>query len=355
MKTYCKPAVIDIESAGFCLTGTKKAFKGKLKRNDFQRELIGTGVIKRSEIAQERLDKQGKHPKTDAAIAAYNEMLTECIVNRDLGLLPIRQFEREDGLTHKLRTICQESVKQQVLEYIAVEALMPLFRAKLLPVQYGSIPGRGQVAGKRKIERILRRKLTKDTAVIKGDVKKAYPSVTTGCVMELLRRDIGKNKPLLWFIGALMENYPDGHLCIGSYLSTWLFNYVMSYVLRYMLDQYQIRRGIRTKLVHATVCYADDFSLFGNYSQLKKVLKKTSRWCTATLHININPAWTIYRLSSFEAEKELQKLRKSGCKKRTQGVDMVGFVYGAPIPSSGAGCSGESAGRSSGHGRTCRT
>lgn len=169
---------MNIDSAAFNLPATVKAFKGKLKRNDFQRELIHTGLIKKSEIAFERLDKHNDRPKTNAAIAAYNDYLTSCINERNLGLKPIRCFQRVDGLTQKLRDICQESPKQQVLEYIAVEALMPLFRAKLLPVQYGSIPGRGQVLGKRKIERILRTKLKCKIAVAKGDVKKAYPSVT---------------------------------------------------------------------------------------------------------------------------------------------------------------------------------
>ena len=53
---------------------------------------------------------------------------------------------------------------------------------------------------------------------MKGDVTKAYPSVTIPVVMEMLRRDIGKNKVLLWFLGALMSNYPGNHLCIGGYL-----------------------------------------------------------------------------------------------------------------------------------------
>lgn len=111
-------------------------------------------------------------PKTARAIRAYDEELTACIVRRDLNLLPIRCFQRVDGLTQKLRDICQESPKQQVMEYIAVEALHPLFRAKFLPVQYGSVPGRGQSLGKRKIERILRKKLTGKTDVAKGDVKR---------------------------------------------------------------------------------------------------------------------------------------------------------------------------------------
>lgn len=203
---------------------------------------------------------------------------------------------------------------------------MPLFRAKLLPVQYGSIPGRGQVLGKRKIERILRTKLKCKITVAKGDVKKAYPSVTVECSMTLLNRDIGKNKPLLWFVGALMENYPGDHLCIGSYLSTWLFNYVMSYVLRYAMSLAQCRRGVRTAYVKAIVCYADDFSLFGFYSQLVKVIRKSTKWAKDNLGINIKPAWQIYRPDTFEEEKEVHRERAAGSHRRTEGVDMMGFV-----------------------------
>lgn len=45
MKTYCKPADTDIESADQNLPAVKKCFDGKLKRKDFQRVLIRTGKI----------------------------------------------------------------------------------------------------------------------------------------------------------------------------------------------------------------------------------------------------------------------------------------------------------------------
>lgn len=135
-------------------------------------------------------------------------------------------FQRRDGMSQKLRTINSESPEQQLFEYIAHHALQPLFRAKILPCQCGSIPGRGQIGGKRQIERILRKKFhCENLDEVKCDVRHAYQSVMVECVMMLLRRDIGKNKPLLWFVGAVMSNYPDGCLMIGGYLPTWLFNY----------------------------------------------------------------------------------------------------------------------------------
>ncbi len=324
MRSFCRPAEVNIEDVAFNAPAVKKCFKGKLKRSDFRRLLISAGKITNREIAEERI--AGTHEKLDRAEERVAEMLTGRIRDRELKLKPIRQFKRADGLTHKVRDICQESPEQQVLEYIAVHALHPLFKARLYPCQHGSIPGHGQLRGKRQIERILRRKCRGRLTAIKGDITKAYPSVTVNCVMGLLRRDIGKNRVLLWFLEALMANYPDGHLCIGGYLPSWLFNYVMSFVIRYLQSAEKVRRGKHSKMVLATVCYADDFVIFGHSSNLEKVMRKTTAWCEETLGLRLKPAWQVYNISSFQDEKRQLKERRAGSRKRTQGVDMMGFV-----------------------------
>lgn len=324
MKTYCKPQRINIENWEANEIAVIECFKKKKYRNDFQRLLCSTGLITKKEIAEERLNKNtGRILKAERAVA---QMLTKRIIRRNLQLKPIREFQRVDGLTQKVRDICQESPEQQVFEYIAVYALKPLFKAKIMAIQYGSIPGKGGVAGKRKIERLLRRKFHEPIIAIKGDATKAYPSVTVEIAMKMLRRDIGKNKTLLWFLSALMENYPGEHLCIGGYLPAWLFNYIMSYVLRFLYDQAQIRRGKRHRLVYAITCYADDFTIYGDASKLKKALKKATTWAYDKIGLQIKPVWQFYKVASFEEEKQNLKERKGGSKKRTPGVDMMGYV-----------------------------
>lgn len=190
MKTYCKPADVNIEDWKYNEEAVIDCFRNKRGRRDFQRLLINTGTITKKELAEDMLNNEFK--RTLEAESEVAKMLTQDIINENLDLKPIRQFQRVDGLTQKLRDLCQEEPKQQVHEYIAVHALKPLFKAKILPTQYGSIPGKGGVAGKRKIERLLRRKFKGKIDVVKGDVKKAYPSVRVELVMEMLRRDIGK-------------------------------------------------------------------------------------------------------------------------------------------------------------------
>lgn len=324
MKTYCKPATVNIEDWKFNELAVVECFRNKRSRKDFQRLLCKTGKITKREIVEDQLNKDFK--RTLEAESEVAKMLTQRIINRDLQLKPIRQFQRIDGLTQKLRDICQESPEQQVLEYIGVYALKPLFGAKILPIQYGSIPNKGGVAGKRKIERLLRKKFHGKVVALKGDVTKAYPSVTVPIVMEMLRRDIGKNKVLLWFLGALMSNYPGNHLCIGGYLPAWLFNYVMSYVLRYIYEQAQIRRGKRNRLVYAIVCYADDFTIYGDVSKLKKAMKKATTWAHDKFGLKIKDIWQFYQVASFDEERENLEERRKGSKKRTPGVDMMGYV-----------------------------
>ena len=158
MKTYCKPKHVDIEDEENNRGSVFRCFLslGKLARNDFKKLLISTGKITRKELEEERREQVYK--KTNDAILAVSEDLTERIRSRELHLKPIRQFQRVDGISQKLRTLSQFTPEHQILEYIAVDALMPMFKAKILPIQYGSIPERGQPKGKRKIERLLRAK-----------------------------------------------------------------------------------------------------------------------------------------------------------------------------------------------------
>lgn len=325
MKTYCKPKTVNIEDAGFNSVAVHLGFSGKLRKEEFQKLLISTGKITQAELNEEL--RNNSCLKTLAAIDAVAEDLTQHIRERDLQLRPVFSFQRRDGISQKLRDLNSETAEQQLYEYMAHHALDPLFKAKILPCQCGSIPGRGQIGGKRQIERILRKKFhCENLDEVKCDVRHAYQSVTVECVMMLLRRDIGKNKPLLWFVGAVMSNYPDGCLMIGGYLPTWLFNYVMSYVLRYLLSLYKSRRGVRHNMVWAVVCYADDFSMYGKWSNLRRAIKNTTAWAKEALGLEIKGLWDISYISSFEEEKKMYEKRKHGSLERTPGVDMVGFV-----------------------------
>lgn len=100
MKTYCKPQKTDIENWEANEIAVIECFKKKKYRNDFQRLLCKTGLITKQEIAEDRLNKNtGRILKAERAVT---QMLTNRIVQRDLKLKPIREFQRVDGLTQKV-------------------------------------------------------------------------------------------------------------------------------------------------------------------------------------------------------------------------------------------------------------
>ena len=123
---------------------------------------------------------------------------------------------------------------------------MPLFDAKLLYCQYGSIPGKGQIRGAKKIQRILNKDFRgKRVDCYKCDISKAYPSTKTSLVLDLISKYCHKNKDIIYLTKIVMSNYPNDHLIIGGYFSTWAFNLVMSFVIRDLLSITKTRRGQR--------------------------------------------------------------------------------------------------------------
>ena len=120
-----------------------------------------------------------------------------------------------------------------------------------------------------------------------------------------------------------MNQLPDAHKISAK---TEKHSYSMSYVLRYIYEQAQIRRGKRNRLVYAIVCYADDFTIYGDVSKLKKAMKKATIWAHDKFGLKIKDIWQFYQVASFDEERENLEERRKGSKKRTPGVDMMGYV-----------------------------
>lgn len=159
MKTYCKnidltdpkvilPWVLD------CLQGDGKR-KAKWKRRDFQHLMAHYCQHSVQEI-RAAVKEHDMNVLLEAAQGLAEETAAR-IQRRELDLRPIRYFKRVDVSSRKEREISNESPMQQVFDFIAISALMPMLRAKILPHQYASIRGRGQAAGKRRLERWVRR------------------------------------------------------------------------------------------------------------------------------------------------------------------------------------------------------
>lgn len=197
--------------------------------------------------------------KLDVAIRLISVDVKLRIEDKSLNLEKPKISLRRDGMSGKVRKIALEPIMQQVIEHVVVGCMNELWSKKLCFHQYASIKGKGQTAGAKQIQKWV--KAGETTYFVKCDVIDCFGSIRHDVVMRFLRRDIGKNKKLLWCVKALLKCHSDNGigLLIGSLLSQFLCNYLLSYVYRHIDDLYKIRRGKRIRLVTHVLFYMDDF------------------------------------------------------------------------------------------------
>lgn len=282
MKTYCKN--VDITDPATIQPWVEKCLHGKENRGDFRQLLSVYG---------------------DAHGIAVE--ISRRILARQLNLRPIWFFERRDGLSGKIRTLGVEEPMQICMDYVAVNALMPLFKAKIGYYQCASIPGRGQVFGKKALEKWINGDPAHTRYYEKADIYHCYKSISAEVVERHLRRDV-KNETLIWFAMELVYTHGGG-LSIGSYLSQYLCNYLLSYVYHHASEQlYKVRRGKRIRLCYHVLMYMDDIYIGGNDKRnLKIAMRLLDKYMQKELGVSLKPNHSV---------KEVVK----------EGVDMMGYV-----------------------------
>lgn len=218
------------------------------------------------------------------------------IKNRSIRLSPINYQERIDPSSGKIRVIGIASIKQQVYDYICVNALKPMLNAKIGYYQCASIKGRGQKRAKKAIEKCIRKKYKKARYVIKSDIRKCYQSIRHDILFSLLERDV-KNDDVLYLTIALVTTYSGNGigLCIGTYLSQYLANYFLSYAYHYATEAACVSRKDRKtgkmKKIHPftrVVFYMDDMVFIGaNKKYMKQAMKTIVKYLIVKLNLEL--------------------------------------------------------------------
>lgn len=297
MKRYCKHIRLDAEwvKAAMleCLSDKwdRLDVAGFLAEYQEGRELLPKRAVQR----MIRTDRTWAEPLIQKAAI---EMAQE-IRDRKISFPAIRYSMRYDGNSGKIREIGVESIKQQVYDYVAVNALMELFNRKIGKYQCASIPGRGQVYGKEAIERWIRKNPDKARVAAKGDVHHCYPSVDIEKLMRFLRKQV-KNEDLLYLVETLLRPYRQG-LSIGSYLSQWLCNYFLSFAYHYAEQElYKVKKKkngqtVRTRLITRQLFYMDDILLIGTRkADVKKAMQMLIKFFKNELGLEIKANWKLF-------------------------------------------------------------
>lgn len=224
------------------------------------------------------------------------EMLNE-INNENIALSPIHYDTRVDRSSGKVRNIGISSIKQQVYDYIAVNAIKGMLLAKIGRYQCASLKYKGQKFGVKAIEKWIRKDPANTKYYCKEDIHHYYPSISHENIKKHLRRDI-KNDSILYLLFILIDTYDEG-LCIGSYLCQYLTNYYLSYVYHFIDNNcFSTRRNKRINWVSYKLFYMDDIILFsGNLKNLKKARKMINEYINSELNLEFKSDNNYHRVT----------------------------------------------------------
>lgn len=238
MKSYCKGLRVDRELVAAAYEKWRSGDSGR--KNEWR-------------VYQE-------HGSPDALI---DEIARE-VRERRLSFRPIRMYDRRDS--RKVRRIGQESVKQQVANYVAVEAMSDFLDARIGFYQVSSVAGKGSVFASRAVRSWVRED---GLYWVHLDVHKCYQSLGHGEITEILNRYV-RSSDVLYLCDVLLTTYERG-LNIGSYFSLKMAQLALSFGYHEVESMHSVRRGRSKRLVTHQLWYADDVYLFSHDKRDLKV------------------------------------------------------------------------------------
>ena len=294
MKRLCKNIdITDIEfiknAVTLCLSKSKKR-----KRNDTVKYFMAINDVDKDTVLKNLDDKEWLNNTIDK----ISKEIQEEIISDTINFPPIYYRDKIDGSSGKVRKIGIQNIKHQIYDYVAKEALNPLFK-RIGEYQFASIKGRGTTKGAKVIYRWLQDKRCK--YFVKLDIKKCFENVSHYDLMQFIERRV-KNDNLIRLLRILLGSFEKG-LSIGSYLSQWLCNLYMSYIYHSMMENvYTYRRTrtgrIRINLVKHCLIYMDDILLIG--SSYKHILAAARKVIikAGILGLEVKPHYNIMETKS---------------------------------------------------------
>lgn len=291
MKRYCKN--VDITDRKLIRKAVYKCLRNKYKRNDVLKMFSEYSGLPKDFIkgAFKEFGLRALQPFAEMVIDGIREELMQ----NNLKFKPIWYKEKVDASSQKVRRIGVQNIKQQIYDYIAVEALED-FLKRIGEYQCAAIKNKGQSYGIKAIKRWMRNKSIRYAG--QCDITKCYPSIDRAKLMEFLRKYI-KNEPLLNLIEKLIGTFEAG-LSIGSYLSQYLCNVFLSQIYHEIAEKmYRIRKKRdgttqRINLVLHQIFYMDDILILGsNAKDIHKAMKLITEKAKE-LGLKIKDNWIVF-------------------------------------------------------------
>lgn len=191
-----------------------------------------------------------------------------------------------DGINMKKREIIVPSFDEQVLHHMVVNVLEPIITKGMYTHVHGSIPKRGPVAGKKRIERWIRNDPKNCKYVLKMDIRHFFGSIPHDNLIRFISDRIHDKA----FINILTEiiNCTSVGLPLGFHTSHWLANWYLQKLDHYIKQDLGAGYYIR---------YMDDMVIFGaNKKKLHRYRRDIEVYLSRELGLEMKDNRQVFRL-----------------------------------------------------------
>lgn len=247
------------------------------------------------------------------SIGRNAENIRQTIAN---GALPA-QKQRHPKIIHepsagKDRVIYPPHNDEHVLHHLVCQELEPMFRKGMYEFCVASVPGRGDIYGKKYMQKWIRSHHGKKLYALKLDIHHFFDSIDRKILFDKLASNIKDSRfleivrKIIWYDGDL-----NGvGIPIGFYTSQWFANFYLQdfdYYIKQVLGAMHYMR------------YMDDIVIIDtNKRKLWRIFYELKGYLESSLHLEINSNWQMFRFSYFD--------RKSG-KEKGRAIDFMGYVF----------------------------
>jgi retron-type reverse transcriptase len=214
-----------------------------------------------------------------------------------------------DGVRRKKRQILIPTEREQVIHHMAMNVMQPIFQKGMYEHSYGSIPGRGAHAAKKRIEKWIRKGGRSVKYVLKMDIKKYYDSVPHDILKRKLAEIVHDQEFLTVLYEIVDANGTDRGIPIGFYTSQWFANWYLTELDHYIKEVLHVKYFVR---------YVDDMVIFGgNKRELHQIRRAIEAYLRERLGLTMKENWQVYLF---------HYIKRSG-KEIGRDLDFLGFRF----------------------------
>lgn len=274
------------------------------KRADFRRLICSHGY-------EPSEDEKKDDESWWSAVDSISALIVSMIKARKLDVEPPRISEKIDKNSGKRRLIGCESALQQCIDYVAVFSCQEIWNRRIDPLQASSMPGRGQIFIKDKVQKALRkdwarveygrrhktRYARKCRYSAKTDIRKNFPSARYRFFIKKFKKDCA-NEDIVWLWEALLMThqveYVDVDGNVRLYEGFMIGALTSQYAMIYMLSFASVR--LRGK-VHFVGCFMDDFQIFeSSRKRMRDAIEDMESYMLEEFGLVVKPNWSIRRV-----------------------------------------------------------